>query len=293
MGAVTMRLRGRLAILALAAFGLACMESSHLQAADETGKAADAVFAHTASQRLDQEFPAADTSYLLYDLRRQVEIASRWEDSSKAIPVGSLVKPFTAIAFAEGHNFLFPEFKCSGGSSCWRPQGHGDLGIVRATALSCNAYFSQLAEATTPSQVTAVAQRFGLNGPGTAATPEAMAGRHGIWRESPDSLARAYAEILTRRSQPGIREIVEGMAESAKHGTASGIVRSVPRLQVLAKTGTAPCTHAKHAPGDGFALVDWPADSPHYLLLVRVHGKPGAQAATLAGEMLKVLEPQP
>jgi cell division protein FtsI/penicillin-binding protein 2 len=293
MDALKMNVRSGVSILVLAALVVTGMSNSRLLATDQTGKTSDKSFAHTASLKLDREFPQADTAYLFYDLRQATKIAERWESSEKAIPVGSLVKPFTAIAYAEGHEFRFPEYECSGGSSCWRPQGHGVLGIVRATALSCNSYFTQLAEATTPTQVVDVAHRFGLDGPGATATPEAMAGKHGTWRESPDSMVRAYAELLARRSQPGIRDVLEGMEESAKHGTASGIARSVPRLQVLAKTGTAPCTHTQHAPGDGFALVAWPADSPHYLMLVRVHGKPGAQAAVLAGQILKALEPTP
>jgi cell division protein FtsI/penicillin-binding protein 2 len=226
------------------------------------------------------------------DLRTGAKIAENWQGSDRPIPVGSLVKPFTAVAYGESHNFHFPELKCSGVGACWRPQGHGELGIARAIAFSCNAYFKQLAESLNSTQASEVAHRFGLNGPGAGASAEAMAGRYGVWRESPDALARAYSELLARRSQPGISEIVAGMAESAKIGTAEGIGQSVPRMHVLAKTGTAPCTHPERAPGDGFALVSWPADSPRYLLLVRVHGKPGAQAATLAGQMLRALEPQ-
>lgn len=279
-------------MVTVAALALACMTGSRARAGDDGEKDLAALYARTAAVGLARGFPGAGTSYLLYDLRRGTRIAARWEGSETPIPVGSLVKPFTAIAYSEGHSFRFPVFTCSGAGACWRPQGHGALGIVRAVALSCNSYFTQLAEASTAAQVTAVAHRFGLSGPGAAASPESMAGRYGVWRESPDALARAYAELLAQRSQPGISDIVEGMADSAKDGTASGIARSVPRIHALAKTGTAPCTHAEHAPGDGFALVAWPADSPHYLLLVRLHGKPGAQAAVVAGEMVSVLEPQ-
>ncbi len=217
-------------------------------------------------------------------------VAKKWENSNAAIPLGSLVKPFTALAYAEGHSFRFPEFTCSPGA-CWYPRGHGKLGIVKAVAFSCNSYFIDLAGGVRGAEVSSVAKRFGLNGPGDGASAEVMAGEHGVWRESPEALAKAYAELIGSRRQPGIREIVEGMAGSAKWGTALGLAKEAPNVAALAKTGTASCTHREHAPGDGFVMVAWPADSPQHLLLVRYHGHPGAQAAIVAGKMLDALQP--
>jgi hypothetical protein len=250
----------------------------------------DALFRRTAAQVLSREFLSADISYLLLDIRTREFIAKRWENSDATIPVGSLVKPFTAIAYAETHAFQFPEFTCTPGA-CWYPQGHGKMNIVRATAFSCNAYFIHLASGVSAAQVESVARRFGLNGPGQSASPDAMAGRYGVWQETPEALAKAYAELLARREQPGIREIVNGMAMSAREGTAVGISRQSQKVAALAKTGTAPCTHPDHAPGDGFTLMAWPAESPKYILLVRQHGKPGAHAAVIAGNMLTKLQP--
>jgi cell division protein FtsI/penicillin-binding protein 2 len=250
-----------------------------------------ALFSRTAAQTLARDFSSPGISYLFYDARDDRFIAAKWRESSQPIPVGSLVKPFTALAYAETHGFQFPTHVCMGGSSCWLPKGHGALGIVAAIAFSCNSYFTQLASDTGGLQVTSVARRFGLNGPGVDASPEAMAGRFGVWREAPENLVRAYAMLLGRRSQPAIRDIVNGMAESARAGTAAGLSRQGLHQSFLAKTGTAPCTHKEHAPGDGFVMVAWPADLPRYLLLVRQHGVPGAQASTLAGRMLRTLEP--
>lgn len=252
----------------------------------------DAVFARSAAQAIDREFPSKNVSYLLLNAQTGVRIVSRWDDSDTAIPVGSLVKPFTAIAYAESHRYIFPRRRCAGADSCWLPRGHGEIGIARAVALSCNAYFTQLGAEVTPQQVAVVANRFGLAGPPADASAEMLAGRHGVWHESPDAIAHAYVELLARRSQPGVREVVQGMNESAREGTAVGIAHAMPSLSAFAKTGTAPCTHHPHAPGDGFVVVAWPADAPRYLLLMRVHGKPGAQAAALAGQMLRALEPQ-
>jgi len=265
-----------------------------LAPADAPGSAppdASALSSRTASETLARHFSSPNISYLLYDAQEGRFIAQKWREPAQPVPVGSLIKPFTALAYAETHNFRFPEHVCVGGNSCWLPKGHGRLGIVRAIALSCNSYFTSLASNTGEGQVTSVAQRFGLNGPGVNASPEAMAGRFGVWREAPERLVRAYAMLLGRRLQPAIRDIVDGMAESAKAGTAAGLSRQGLHQEFLAKTGTAPCTHSGHAPGDGFVMVAWPADFPRYFLLVRQHGVPGALAAALAGRMLRTLEP--
>ena len=249
------------------------------------------LFARSASTLLDRKFNAPDLSYLLLDLADGKFIASRWNSPDEAVPIGSLVKPFTAAAYAETHFFRFPHYTCEGRASCWLPRGHGQLGIVGAVAQSCNSYFTQLAAEVTPVLVAKISQQFGLNGPGSNASAEDMAGKNGAWRETPMAVARAYAELLRRRSQPGASEIIAGMAGSAQSGTAQAIFHAVPGIPALAKTGTAPCTHRDHAPGDGFVVVAWPADSPRYLLLVRQHGAPGSHAAATAGRMLRELEP--
>ncbi len=246
-------------------------------------------FTRTAAAILHRDF--SGISYLLLDIRSGVTLASNWDGAKSPVPVGSLLKPFTAIAYAEAHHFRFPQHTCTAGA-CWLPRGHGRLGIVRATALSCNAYYTQLAAQVSPAQVAEVARRFGLKGPRIGASPEELIGMHSTWGEAPQAIARAYAELLGRRTQPGVKDIVEGMAEAARDGTAAGIGHPVARPAALAKTGTAPCTHKKHAPGDGFVVVAWPADAPRYLLLARQHGVPGARAAFTAGRMLRALEPQ-
>ena len=103
-------------------------------------------------------------------------------------------------------------------------------------------------------------------------------------------MARAYLELVRRRDQPGVREILAGMAQSAEEGTGAQVDRALPFPGALVKTGTASCTHAKRASGDGFTVVMAPSDDPQVLLLVRVHGVPGAQAAKIAGQMLRHIE---
>ena len=271
---------------------LASLESAHIVAPALAGPPSAVGSANAVMPEvLARDFASDDLSYLVLDLRANSVIADKWTASDKAIPIGSLVKPFVALAYAESHGFHFPEHNCVSGT-CWLPQGHGKLGIVRAVAMSCNSYFTALAEDVSAQQVIGVAHRFGLSGPPTNAMPAALAGRYGEWQESPRALARAYVELLSRNTQPGIEEILTGMRASAEDGTGAGVSRAMPRLSVLAKTGTAPCTHSPHAPGDGFVIAAWPGDSPRTLILLRQHGHPGALAAVTVGRMLRELESQ-
>jgi len=82
---------------------------------------------------------------------------------------------------------------------------------------------------------------------------------------------------------------LQGMILSARVGTASAIRRSFADAPTLAKTGTAPCVHTPRAPGDGYVIMLYPADSPRFTLLVRVHGVPGSHAAIVGGELLRTI----
>ena len=81
------------------------------------------------------------------------------------------------------------------------------------------------------------------------------------------------------------------MAQSARQGTGAEVDRALPHSDALAKTGTAPCTHTRHAPGDGFTIALTPVGEPQILLLVRVYGVPGSQAGKTVGQMLRRIEP--
>src|SRR5215475_2933452 len=67
----------------------------------------------------------------------------------RPLPVGSLMKPFVAKAWTRTHpGETPPRHRCEGGAKCWRPSGHGHLGLAGALAVSCNAYFRALAAET-------------------------------------------------------------------------------------------------------------------------------------------------
>jgi cell division protein FtsI/penicillin-binding protein 2 len=249
------------------------------------------LFAQSAGEALNRSFPSRNISFLLLDARTGRMLASRWDHPHTPVPMGSLVKPFTALAYGEQHGFRYPAHTCRGtATGCWLPRGHGDVDLTAAIAYSCNAYFRMLTENLTAADVSPTASRFELEPPRDDATGTQLAGLGARWQISPLRMARAYLELVRRRKQPGVNQILVGMAQSARHGTGAEVHRAFPVFDALAKTGTAACTHAQHAAGDGFTVALVPADEPQILLMVRVHGVPGAQAAKTAGQMLRRIE---
>jgi cell division protein FtsI/penicillin-binding protein 2 len=218
-------------------------------------------------------------------------LAARWEDAETPIPLGSLEKPFAALAYGAQHGFHFPVHTCRGtASGCWRPSGHGKVDLSAAIAYSCNSYFRVLTSDLRTADISTTATRFGLEVPDSEASGVAFAGFGSGWRVSPVRMAQAYVNLLQQKQNPAISQILTGMAQSAQRGTGAAVNRTLQFSRALAKTGTAPCTHLQHAPGDGFTVVLIPADDPKILLMVRVHGVPGAQAANTAGQMLRSIE---
>lgn len=200
---------------------------------------------------LEREFARPDLSYLLLSFPSRRVIAARWPDSERAIPIGSLVKPFVAYA----HGSPFP----------------GKLPL--AIAQSSNAYFLNLARNVQPAKLL----ELGLVAP-IGATSETWIGLGEAWRIPPKVLLNAYCNLLTRAP----REILQGMRLSAKVGTAHEI-----RCDAYVKTGTAPCHHARKTAGDGYAIALYPAPAPSFALLTGLDGAPGSHAARVSGEMLR------
>jgi len=228
-----------------------------------------------------------DVDYLVVDVRTREVLRQEWADPGVPIPVGSLVKPFTALAYGGD----FPEFVCKGAAGgCWLAHGHGRLKFRDALAHSCNAYFLNLARGVDPETLAVVASKFGIPAPSTDSA-EVRIGLGKDWKIPPLALARAYAELAERASEPHVGEILAGLREAVHSGTARAIGAGSMDLApaVLAKTGTAPCVAERSHAGDGFTVVLDPADAPRTVLLVRVHGVPGAEAAKTAAGILRSL----
>jgi cell division protein FtsI/penicillin-binding protein 2 len=249
------------------------------------------LFAQSAAEALARDFPSRDISFLLLDAHTGGVLASRWDHPDAPIPMGSLLKPFTALAYGEHHNYQYPSHTCRGTSTgCWLPRGHGDVDLTAAIAHSCNSYFRMLTDTLTAADISPTADRFELDRPGPEAIGPELAGLGNRWRTSPLRVTRAYLELVRQRQQPAVSQVLDGMALSARRGTGAQVHRVLPVPDVLVKTGTAMCTHSRHVPGDGFTVVLMPAENPQILLMVRVHGVPGAQAAKTAGQMLRRIE---
>src|SRR5438309_3129300 len=238
------------------------------------------LFSQSAVLVLEKEFSSRDISYLLFDARTGTLLSSRWEHSAKPIPLGSLVKPFTALAYGEAHEDQFPSHICRGeASGCWQVHPHGKLDLVSAISVSCNSYFRALAENLTGEQLIPIANGFALDPPDPILSGPPLMGLGDRWPIAPIRMARAYLELYHRRDQPIVREILAGMKRSARNGTGKGVGEALKHADALVKTGTAPCTHPRTAPGDGFVVAMVPANQPELLLFVRVHSVPGATAA--------------
>ena len=259
--------------------------------AGPTSSAARSLFAQSAVEILQRNYARSETSYLLLDARTGALLASHWENSEKPIPLGSLVKPFTALAYAGAHDFHYPIYECKGKESgCWQPEPHGKLDVISAVAVSCNTYFHLLAENFPPEQLATLAQSFGLESPGADSTAADLMGLGVQWRISPLHMAQAYLELYRRKDQPGVSPLIEGIRQSALHGTGAAIGRELKQTTALVKTGTAACTHTSWAPADGFVLALVPAERPEILLFLRIHSVTGAKAAETAGRMLRQME---
>ena len=257
----------------------------------EQASAPKTLFAQSAIRILHREFQDPRISYLLFDAQTQVLLSSNWKDAARPIALGSLVKPFTALAYAEAHGFEYPTHICKGeASGCWQIHPHGKLDIVSAIALSCNSYFRALAAGLKCEQVIPTAKAFGLEAPNPELTGDGLMGLGEQWTISPLHMARAYLELYRRRDQPGVRELIAGMAQSAHRGTGAGVGHALEHMDALVKTGTAQGTHIHPAPADGFVIALVPANQPEILLMIRVHGVAGAKAAVTAGHMLKRME---
>jgi len=258
---------------------------------EPTSSATRSLFAQSAVEILQRNYARSETSYLLLDARSGAVLASHWKNYDQPIPLGSLVKPFTALAYAGGHDFRYPTYECKGkASGCWQPQPHGKLDVISAVAVSCNTYFHLLAEGVSPEQLASLVQSFGLESPGAESTAANFMGLGARWRISPLHMARAYLELYRRKDQPGVSPLIEGIRQSALHGTGAAIGHQLKQTTALVKTGTAPCTHASWAPADGFVLALVPAEQPEILLFLRIHSVTGAKAAETAGRMLRQME---
>jgi len=152
--------------LALALFVLSLSGGRAAPLSDRANDPEFSLFAQSAAETLNRDFPNRDISYLLLDADTGRVLASRWDHCETPIPMGSLVKPFAALAYGEQHEFKYPAHTCRGtATGCWLPRGHGDVDLTAAIAHSCNSYFRMLTADLNAADVTSIASRFELEPP--------------------------------------------------------------------------------------------------------------------------------
>ena len=249
----------------------------------------ESLYEQSMGRILERKFPSPDVSYLVLETEGGTIVASRWEANDRPASVGSLLKPFTALAYARRHSFQYPTLVCRGTADrCWLPRGHGRVGVVQAIGQSCNAYFRVIASGINPDDLRSLLRGLEYHPAANGLAAEALVGLGEDFRISPEQIASAYCRLARQGAEPGVAELVRGMALSAQAGTASGVQAALGGKAILAKTGTAPCIHSPQAPGDGYVMALYPAESPRLAVLVRVHGVPGARAALVGGQVLRV-----
>jgi hypothetical protein len=253
---------------------------------DAQTSASNSLLAQAIQSTLSRRWPPSENlSWLVLDTASGQILAQQWPSLNDPIPVGSLTKPFLALAYARTHN-TFPHALCQGTQDrCWLPKGHGTLDLEHALAQSCNAYFLALSRQIEPVALQTITQLYNLPAAPPDATPAILIGLEPTWRIAPVTLARAYTRLA---NQPDNHSILTGMRLATQQGTA----RALHAEDALAKTGTASCLDHCLASGDGLVLALTPAANPRILLLVRQHGTTGASTSIIAAQMLHALKTQ-
>ena len=173
------------------------------------------------------------------------------------LAMGSLLKPFVAKAWARAHPGVQPPVEgCGPASGCWRPAGHGTVGLRRALAVSCNAYFKKMAAETPAAALESVFRAEGFSGP-SPLTREAAIGlvsEEGAVAARPEALLRAYARLVAAPWPEGEdvrRAVLAGLRDGAERGTARGL----GRRGLWAKTGTVPALDGRPLATSGWAVA--------------------------------------
>jgi stage II sporulation protein D len=171
-----------------------------------------------------------------------------------------------------------------------------------ALTWSCNTYFAAMAGNMPPGELRGLLERSGLLGATGLAESEAVArfrtprtpdeakltllGVDGI-EVTPLEMVRAYRwlglEFAAHREMLATETVSAGIQDSASFGMAGAV--SLGGVAVAGKTGTASAAAGEHTHGWFVGLA--PAQNPKVALVVYLPAGHGADAARVAGEMLK------
>jgi stage II sporulation protein D len=218
-------------------------------------------------------------------------------------PPGSLMKIFTLIAYSQTHR-TFPKFSCPPSlardpKGCWDRNGHGQVDAQKALAYSCNVYFRQLSEQTSPEVFQHVLIQFGILTDGEQLNDQQllrklMVGTTMEVKVSPQRILHAYTSFFNNATHfsvsTEVRSLVRnGMAEGARHGTSSeaSLQAGVP---LLGKTGTSLLMQngqIDYSRTQGWWIGLYPVDDPEVAIMTFVrNGRGATDAAPMGGKAL-------
>lgn len=211
--------------------------------------------------------------------------------TDRPLPVGSLQKPFVAKAWAAAHpGETPPRVLCDDAAGCWLRAGHGEVGLVRALAVSCNTYFHRLAAATPPAGLAATltSEGFAVPQPVTPETAIGLPGPEGLVRIRPSTLLDAYSRLVRTPwpiGEPIRQQVLAGLREAAQRGgTAAGL----GRWGYWAKTGTVGALDGSPLRTSGLALA---VDDTGWAILGLLNPGTGREAAAALAGPLSQLRP--
>lgn len=212
-------------------------------------------------------------------------------------PPGSLMKIFTLMAYSQTHR-MFPKFSCPATlardpQGCWDRNGHGSVDAQKALAYSCNVYFRQLSEQTSPEVFERVLKQFGiltedLND--QELLRKLMVGVTMDFKVPPQRLLHAYSSFFNNANHfsvsPEVRNLIRsGLAEGANHGTSTQ-ARTQAGVPMLGKTGTSLMmanNQIDYSRTQGWWIGLYPVDDPEVAIMTFVRNGRGATDAAPAG----------
>ena len=215
--------------------------------------------------------------------------------SDHAIPPGSTIKPFTALAALQtGIITHDTRIRCRQKSkredvvdSCPHPRNLAPFTPAEALAHSCNYYFASLGERLDEERVSSLLTGFGLGQMLARGRwqPESAVGEGAFLQVTPVQLAKAYAALFNGQIQIAEEDrapLVEGMRGAVAFGTAAKAgLDSLPAF-VIGKTGTSTPLQGFRPQGwfVGLALsTDKKAELVVVVYLKNAHGSDAAEVA--------------
>jgi cell division protein FtsI/penicillin-binding protein 2 len=229
--------------------------------------------------------PSSTLNWRVLNLAGEVR-ETNWVDAQKPFSLGSLLKPFLALAYLSTHAQA-PVIECRGAAAgCWHAQGHGRQDMIAALANSCNVYFLEVAANIERAALDLTCLSYGLSIPAREMSATRLIGLDEGWPQSRIATARAFAALAGNSRDLHVQTVLAGMARCARAGTGSAV-----KLTCFAKTGTAHCGHLKSGRGDGYAVAMYPLDQPRCVVLAMQHNKTGAETAGCLGPLIKSYAP--